>query len=440
MDFDSAGGILLRLLAILALVLANGFFVSAEFALVSVRRTRVEELIAQGNRLALLVKKAIHDPDRFIAATQLGITMASLGLGWIGEPAVAQLIEPLFRFLPGGWSEVATHGAAVAVAFAFITFLHVVLGELAPKSIALQYPDSTALWVVRPTLWFENLFRPIIWLLNGTGNLLLRAFGLRAPTGHQRVHSVEELRILVEESQKGGVLEIQEREMIHRVFEFGEREVQEVMIPRPDIVAVEEEDTIADLLAVFAQASHARFPVYSGNLDNIVGYVVVKDMLRLLASDPSSPERKVKELVRQTLFVPERKHIAELFAEMRQKQAQMAVVIDEHGGTAGIVTLEELVEEIVGRVSDELVKATPYVQILDEKTVVVDAQMHIDEANSELALGLPEGEDYETLAGFVLWQLRRIPRKGEEFRYNNLHFTVQEMDGPRIERVAITRV
>lgn len=438
MDFDSPQGILLRLLAVLGLVLANGFFVAAEFSLVSVRRTRVEELIARGTRLAPLVKRAIQDPDRFIAATQLGITMASLGLGWIGEPAIAQLIAPLFTFLPGNWSDVALHGVAVAVAFGLITFLHVVLGELAPKSVALQYAEATALWVVRPTLWFENLFRPIIWFLNGTGNLILRLFGLRPPTGHQKVHSAEELRLLVTESQKGGALEVQEREMIHRVLEFGETEAREVMIPRPEIVAIEAEANIEDLLRLFSQASHARFPVYSQNLDNIVGYVVVKDVLRALASDPASRERRVKELVRQTLFVSERRSIGELFTEMRKKQVQMAMVIDEHGGTAGIVTLEELVEEIVGRVSDELVKSRPAVETIDELTVV-DAQLGINEANAELALGLPEREEYETIAGFILWRLRRIPRLGEELRYNNLRFTVREMDGPRIERVAISR-
>ncbi|MBI2845333.1 MAG: HlyC/CorC family transporter [Chloroflexi bacterium] len=439
MDIDSPPGVLLRLLAVLGLVLANGFFVAAEFSLVSIRRTRVEELISQGNRMAAFVKRAIQDPDRFIAATQLGITIASLGLGWIGEPALARLIEPLFGFLPTNWSTVATHGVAVAVAFGLITLLHVVLGELAPKSVALQYPDATALWIARPTLWFENLFRPIIWFLNGTGNLVLRLFGLRPPTGIQKVHSVEELRLLVTESQKGGALEAVEREMIHRIFEFGERGVQEVMIPHPEIVAIEQESSVDDLLRLFSQHSHARFPVYSGNLDNIVGYVVMKDILRALAADPASRERRVKDLVRQTIFTPETRPIGELFAEMRKKQAQMAIVIDEHGGTAGIVTLEELVEEIVGRVSDELVKQRPAVERLDEKTVVVDAQMRIDEANVELALALPEREEYDTIAGFILWHLRRIPKVGEEMRYDNLRITVKELDGPRIERVAITR-
>lgn len=432
---------ILKLLAVVVLIFANAFFVAAEFALVSVRRTRVEELIAQGNALAKVVRHVIGDPDRFIAATQLGITIASLGLGWIGEPALAHLIEPLFRALPEAWVAPTAHVvAAGAVAFAVITFLHVVLGELAPKSVALQYPEQTALTVARPTMLFESLFRPFIWLLNGTGNAMLRLIGLQRPSGHQLVHSVEELKMLVTESQKRGVLEAEAKTMIHKVFEFSNRQVHEAMVPRPDVVGIECDATVADLLQVFSQASHTRFPVYEDNLDNIVGLVAIKDVLKALAEDRNSFGKSVRELTRPAFFVPETKHIGSLFAEMRQEQVQMAVIIDEYGGTAGIVTLEELLEEIVGRVSDELVVQPSLVETIDERTVQIDAQMRVDEVNEELGLNLPEEDDYETVAGFILYRLRRIPEEGERLRYNDLRLTVAEMKGPKIEKVLITRL
>jgi CBS domain containing-hemolysin-like protein len=289
---------LLKLLAVIGLVFANGFFVAAEFSLVSVRRTRVDELVAQGNATARVVRRAIDDPDRFIAATQLGITVASLGLGWIGEPAVAHLIEPLLAWLPGGRPDVTATAIAAAIAFALITFLHVVLGELAPKSVALQYPEETAFAVAGPTVFVENLFRPMIWLLNGTGNLILRTVGLPAPSGHQRVHSVEELKMLVTASEKGGVLEAGEKEMIHRAFEFGERQVHETMIPRTDVVGVEAQATVGDLLGVFGRSSHARFPVYEDNLDNIVGVVAIKDVLKAIADHGFDLARPVRDLAR----------------------------------------------------------------------------------------------------------------------------------------------
>lgn len=428
---------LVKLLAVAALVLANGFFVAAEFSLVSVRRTRVDELVAAGNETARVVRHAIDDPDRFIAATQLGITVASLGLGWIGEPALAHLIEPLVGWLPGAWIGVASYGLAVGIAFFLITFLHVVVGELAPKSIALQYPEKTAFVVARPTLLTENLFRPLIWLLNGTGNGLLRLVGLQAPTGHQRVHSVEELKMLIADSERGGVLESEEEEILQRAFAFGDRRVQEAMIPRPDVVGIEATATITDLLQVFRQRPHSRFPVYEGDLDNIIGVVAMKDVLRALAAGKDAFGRPVRSLARQTLFVPETRPIGSLFVQMRDQRIQMAIVMDEYGGTAGVVTLEELVEEIMGRMTDEWVAEPAAIERVDEQSVRIDAQLRVDEVNAELDIALPENDDYETVAGFLLYRLGRIPKEGEGCRYGDLHLTVAEMEGPKITKVLI---
>jgi CBS domain containing-hemolysin-like protein len=430
---------LLRLLGALALVAMNGFFVVAEFSLVSVRRTRIDELIAQGNALARVVRKAIDDPDRFIAATQLGITLASLGLGWIGEPAFADLLAPLLIALPGPWDDVLAYSIAGGLAFAIITFLHVVLGELAPKSVALQYAERASLIVARPIAFTETIFRPAIWLLNGTGNGLLKLLGLRAASGHERVHSVEELKMLVRESQEGGAIEAHQEEMLQKVFRFGERQVREVMIPRPDVIGVEADATVQDLLELFVEASHARFPVYEDDLDNIVGIVAVKDVLRALAQQPSETAAPVRSLVRPARFVPETVAVADLFADMRASHNQMAIVIDEYGGTAGVVTLEEVVEEIVGRLSDELVAAEEAVVQVDEGILEVDAQLRIDEVNEQLDLDLPEGEHYETVAGLVLSQLQRIPVVGDVLHQGSLELRVTRMKGPKIERVQIRR-
>ncbi len=424
----------------LALILTNGFFVAAEFALVSVRRTRVEELIAAGNATAKTVKRVIQDPDRFIAATQLGITMASLGLGWIAEPALAHLIEPVFRFLPPTWvGPGAQVASASAIAFSLITFLHVVVGELAPKSIALSYPEQTALWIARPTMLFENLFRPAIWLLNGAGNGLLKLIGLQLPTGQHLVHSVEELKMLVSASTASGELEPREKEMLHNVFEFDDRLVREVMIPRPEIVAVEEHTTIAEFLQTFSASTHARFPIYAETIDNVTGFLAIKDVLRAIASQGAGAfDQTVRALARRAIFVPESKHIGALLGEMQTQKIQLAIVIDEFGGTAGMVPLEELIEEIVGTLSDDLTQEPPPVETIDEHTVQVDAQLRVEAANEQLGIHLPEDQNYTTVAGYILYTLRHIPKEGEQLKVGNTKLTISGMAGPKIEKVMIT--
>lgn len=423
------------------LILANAFFVAAEFALVSVRKTRIEELIAQGNANARTVKHVIHDPDRFIAATQLGITIASLALGWIGEPAIAHLIEPLFGFVPESLVSHATAAAiSTIIAFSIITFFHVVIGELAPKSVALSYPEKSSLVVARPMMFFENIFRPAIWVLNGAGNGLLKFLGLNPPQAHQLVHSVEELKMLVSASETSGELEPVERQFAERAFEFFDRQVNEVMVPRTSMRAVEETATIQDFLALFAQVSHSRFPVYNGTLDNIVGFVWVKDILRAMAKGPGTRQQPVKNLMRTALFVPETKEIGALFGEMQRQKIQLAIVLDEYGGTAGMVTIEELIEEVVGPVSDELTANAPPIRRLEEGQFEANAMVSVDEANELLNLDLPESDDYETLAGLVMTRLGRVPKEGEIARIGNVKFTVLKMQGPKIEKLVLTRL
>jgi CBS domain containing-hemolysin-like protein len=435
----SANVILLRLASALGLVALNGYFVAVEFAVVAVRRTRLDRLVTDGNATARVALKLVDNPDRVIAASQLGITMASLALGWIGEATVAAIIEPPLEALLGQWSEVAAHTIGVATAFALVTFTHIVLGEQVPKTIAIRYAEKAALFVSHPMDWFIRIFRPLIAFLDGATTAVLRFMRMEPIAGHRTVYTLDELKLLVRQSQESGAIEAQQEALLQKVFQFGDRQVHEAMIPRPDVVGVEAQATVRDLLELFSEASHARFPVYKEDLDDIVGILAIKDVLRALAEDPAQIEASVGSLVRPAHFVPETVAVADLLADMRASHNQMAVVIDEYGGTAGIVTLEELVEEIVGRLSDELVAEEDPVVELDERTVEVDAQLRVDEVNDRLNLILPEGENYETLAGFVLCRLQRIPAVGEAFQYRNLELKVTQMKGPKIEKVRIRR-
>jgi CBS domain containing-hemolysin-like protein len=436
----TAGVILLRLVGAMGLVALNGYFVAVEFAVVAVRRTRLDQFVAGGSTTARLALRLMGNPDRVIAASQLGITIASLALGWVGEATVASIVEPPLVALVGRWSEAAAHTIGTVVAFALVTFVHIVLGEQVPKTIAIRYAEGVAMFISRPMDWFLRVFRPLIAFLDGATAVVLRLLRMEPIGGHRTVYTSAELQLIVRESQEHGAIEARQEEMLQKVFKFADRQVNEVMIPRPEVLGVEHDASVGELLQVFAEASHARFPVYEGDLDHIAGIVSIKDVLRALARDPAHMQSSVGSLVRPALFVPETAAVADLFANLRTTHNQMAVVIDEYGGTAGIVTLEELVEEIVGRVSDELVGQEEPMIRLDEKTVEIDAQLRVDEVNDHLHLALPEGEEYETVAGLILWHLQRIPREGEVLISKGLELEVADMKGPKIEKVQIRRV
>lgn len=429
---------LVKLFAVALLVLANGFFVAAEFSLVSVRRTRIAEMVAHGETSAIAVQKAIENPDRVIAATQLGITLASLGLGWIGEPALAHLIYPVVALFPNVIQNGISHSLSAGIAFGTITFLHVVVGELAPKSIALQHPENTSLLVAGPTLLTERIFKPVIWVLNGAGNALLRLFGVQPASGHQLVHSVEELRMLVTASAEGGVVEAEESDMLHAIFDFGELVVRQVMIPRTEIIGVEADMPLKEIINLIAQSTYTKFPVFEDSLDTIIGIVHVKDLLMAMQS-PDCEQCTARDFLREPIFAPETISVNALLRQFRAKRQHIAIVMDEYGGTAGLVTLEDLLEEIVGEVGDPFDEDNPEIQTQPDGSVLIDGLTLIEEVNEELGLSLQD-PDYDTIAGYVLGKLGRIPQLNEVVEGDAVRIKVVEMDGMRIARLDLTRL
>ena len=428
----------LFLLAVIVLVLANAFFVAAEFALVAVRRSRIEELAERGDRMAQRVRTAQENLDRSISGTQLGITIASLGLGWIGEPALAGLIEGSFASLPDPMSVIATHAVAVAIAFSVITFLHIVLGELVPKSAALLQPETVSRWVAGPLNVFNLLVSPAIYVLNGTAQLILRAAGGGALTTDGLVHSPEEIEILLRHSRAEGVVELDEEAMIHGVFELTRTVAREVMTPRLDIVGFPEGTKLEEVLATAAETGFSRFPVYHDTIDDVAGVVLVKDLLRWVAKPDTKDEFSLDRVMRPPFFVPDTKSVDDLLAEFRRQKVHMAIVVDEFGGTDGVVTLEDLVEEIVGDIFDEHDVAEVEIEVLDGGRVLVDGGADLEDLLDQFEVGQVEGKDaYDTVAGYVIGRLGRIPSSGEHVELGNATLKVIETQDQRVTRLEL---
>ncbi len=429
---------LLGVLAIIVFVLSNAFFVASEFALVSVRRTRIAELVENGQVGADVVQKAIENPDRVIAATQLGITLSSLALGWAGEPALSHLILPLVSLFPKVIQPGLSHSLSAAIAFLVITFLHVVIGELAPKSIALQDPERTALAVAGPTLFTERLFKPVIWALNGSGNALLRLLGIQPASGHQLVHSVEELKMIVSASAEGGVVQAEEREMLNAVFDFGDLVVRQVTVPRTEVMAVEADTPLEEIVNLVTQTTYTKFPVYEDSLDQVIGIVHVRDLLNALKS-PGRPGCVARDIAREPLFVPETLLVSALLRLFRDNRQHMAIVLDEFGGTAGVVTLEDLLEEIVGEVSTLFDITIPGFETQPDGSILLDGLIQVEEVNDHLGLDLKELY-YDTIGGYIMGKLGRIPQLNDQVEADGVRLKVVEMDGLRVARVSLTRL
>lgn len=428
----SAGGMLLRLGVALLLVAANGFFVAAEFALVGARRTRIEALARAGNRGAKLAESAIHRLDHYISGTQLGITLASLGLGWVGESTIAAMLIQLFDGLPPPFEILTSHTVAIVIAFLLITVLHIVLGELAPKSLALLFPERVSIYTAGPLIVFSRLLTPFIRFLNGAANLLLRLVGLRAPTEMERVHRPEEIEMLLTQSYEHGLLREEPVEMIRGVFHLSETQAAEVMTPRTSVIALDAETDLEQAADFILENGHSRYPVYEESIDHVIGVVLARDVWQALRSGGGA----LRDIAREALFVPDTKSIEHLLREMQKDGVHMAIVIDEFGGTAGIVTIEDLLEEVVGEIADETDEAPVGFEQMPDGSVQFGGGEAIAELNDLFGLRLPD-EDYTTVGGFVLGRLGRLPRVGDEVEIRGGRLRVLSVKGRRIERLAL---
>ena len=417
--------LLFELIAVGVLILLNAFFVAAEYGLVTARRTRIVELHHQGNRRARDVLRITSDPPRFISAMQLAVTLTSLGIGALGEQALSHAFDDLMATI-----------LAVLLAYLILTFLHVVIGELVPKGIALGHREGTALAVAVPVRLFFVVFRPLIWVLQRATEAVLRALGLEPPGAETEVHSEAELRMLVSQSTEYGEIEQQEQEMLYKVFDFADKEVSNVMVPRPEVVALSIDLPPEQCLEAVMDSPYTRYPVFRETLDNVVGILHVRDLFGALR-DRGMHEVTVEDLIRPAHIVPETKDLAALLTEFRRTNQHMAIVVDEYGETEGIVTLEDLLEEIVGEIEDEFDLPDESIEQVDEDTIKIDGTFPIDDFNERFRTELPQ-EDYHTVAGFVFGLLGRQPEVGDDVSHDGMRFDVLEVEGSRINKLAVT--
>src|SRR5216684_4077848 len=438
------------LFIVLLLVAANGFFVATEFALVSSRSTRIDQLAAAGNRAARIVQRAKANPTRFISGTQLGVTVASLLLGWIGENTFAELIQPVLDAISGllgqqplaapGEISTPAHAIASVLALAMITFFHITLGEQVPKILALQRAESIILFAVQPVSGLAWLFQPFITLLYLFTNLVLRAIGLEYHGEEHAVHSPEELQLLVSQSARAGLMTAPERELVQRAFAFGDQTAGEVMVPRTEIIALPVDSTVQDALRIAQRHRHTRFPVYEKTIDNVVGILSAKDLLTGAARrGPRTPlaDGGLRRLIRPPVIVPQGAAVIEVLARMKAARQPMAVVLDEFGGTAGIVTLKDLVSRLLGSVGDEYAPATHEVRTLADGTIVADGLALVEDINAQLGTHF-DASEVDSLGGLVFSRLGRRPRLGDEVDIDgNYRARVERLDGLRVARVRL---
>jgi CBS domain containing-hemolysin-like protein len=414
----------LELVAVAALVLLNGFFVAAEYALVTVRRTRLQEMVAEGNRRAKQVLGLTAVPPRFIAAMQLGVTVTSLAIGALGEQALTELFDP-----------VMATALAVALSLLLLTFFHVVVGELVPKGISLGHSERTALLVAPPVRLFFFVFKPLIWFLQKSSDVTLRLLGLEPPGADGAVYSEAELKLLLERSTVEGELEEEEQEMLYKVFDFADKEAADVMVPRPEVVVVAADLPPEECLSKVLDSPYTRFPVYRETPEHIVGVLHLRDLLNAM-NDRGIAGVQIEEILRRPYIVPETKDIAALLTEFRRTNQHMAIVVDEYGDMEGIVTLEDVIEEIVGEIEDEFDLPDESVEKLDDGRIRIDGTFPIDDFNEQFGSELPI-EDYHTMGGYVFGLLGRAPLAGDQLEDDALRFTVIDLEGSRIDRLEI---
>ena len=436
----------MRLIGVLVLVALNGFFAATEFSLVAVRLSRIRQLVAKGSVRARVVENLLSDLHRVVSGVQLGITLTSLAIGALGEITLARGFQAVWPAKPGLNALFLAHGLALASAFALLSALHVVIGELVPKTVSLARPERVALLVAVPFRWFLNTFSLAINLLDGVSGAIVRALGVSVAPAHGVAHSTEELQIQIQQARERGLLAPGEEKFILSAIELSQIQVREIMVPRPDMHTLPIESSLDDVMRAFATTQRSRIPVYRGSLDHIIGFVHIKDMMwvlldreRRLEENIATPAFDLRRVLREILIVPETKPASELLLELRTRRVGLAMVVDEFGSILGLVTIEDIIEQMVGEIHDEFDVVERPLPLADG-AMIFDGAANVRDLDAQYNITLPEDPAYATVGGFVLDQLGFIPKGGESFDYGNYHFTVIEMDGKRVARVKIQRV
>jgi len=438
--------IALQLFGVLVLVGINAFFAATEFSLVAVRLSRVRQLVEEGDPRAKIVESLLSDLGRVVSGVQVGITLTSLSLGYIGEITLARILAPLVEAIPSPWAALVAHTVSLILAFGLLTVLQVVLGELVPKSLSLARAERVALLVARPFHWFLNTFRWAIDFLDGFAERIVGALGIESPHSHTMVRSVEELQIMVQQAHDRGLIPAAEVKFIQSAMDLGHVQVREVMVPRPDVHALPAQASLEDTMKAFATTQRSRIPVYEGSLDHILGFVHIKDLIWVLldrarrAEDHLPPtDFQLRRFLRDVLIVPESKPVSELLIEFRSRRTGLAMIVDEFGSILGLVTLEDILEQMVGEIHDEFdVVERPLV--LPDGSMIFDAAIKIRDLEAKYNILLPDDSSFETVGGFILNRLGFIPRGGESFEADGYRFTVMEMDRRRVSRVKIKSI
>ncbi|XHX79186.1 MAG: hemolysin family protein [Stenomitos frigidus ULC029] len=435
--------ILARLSSVLLLIGINAFFVAAEFSMVSVRRSRINQLVDAGDLQARTVQNLQQSVERLLSTTQLGITLSSLALGWIGETALSGLVANGLSQLPlaDNNRQVLTHSVAIPITFLLLAYLQIVLGELCPKAVALLYSEQLARFLAAPSLAIARIFHPFIWVLNQSTRLLLRLGGVEyTGQGWSNQVTPEELQLIIATSSESTGLEAEERQLLSNVFEFGDVSASEVMVPRTSIAAIAYDATFKMFLEAVAESGHSRYPVVGESLDDVRGLLHLRELAAPLAQGTLNLDSPIREWLRPARFVPEYMLLSELLPLMQRSRQPMVMVVDEYGGTAGLVTIEDLIAEILGDAAELDSDDTASIQTLNEQTFLVQAQINLEEVNETLNLALPLADDYQTLGGFLLFQFQKIPQLGESLRYSEAEFTVISAEGPRLHQIQIHRL
>lgn len=422
----------LNLLLVLVFVALNGFFVAAEFAYVKVRASRIDAMAEEGNMRARFAQKILRNLNAYLSACQLGITLTSLILGWLGEPTVSRLLEPLLTRM--GLPDAAIDTISFIIAFAIITSFHITLGEQFPKTYAIRQSEAITLWTALPVIVFNYIMYPFIWSLNGVSNWMLRKSGIGAEEGHESAHTEDEIRVLMQESHKSGLLDKTEMTLMDNIFEFSETTAREIMIPRTEMVCLYANLPIEDNIEIAINEMRTRFPVCDPDKDNIIGYIHIKDLF-----NPRDRIRDIRSILRPLATVPESMSISALLTSMQRKKHQMALLIDEYGGTAGLVTVEDILEEIVGEIQDEFDEERPSIEVRDEETFSVDGLLLIADFNDYFGTEIST-EEYDTIGGWVYSQVEIPPRKNDRIVHDHFEYTIEETDHLRIARLRVRKL